>query len=386
MSSETGSKINKLLKIWPSGTVAVLPWLGKQGVYQQLVHEYEKTSWLRRIGRGAYAKADDKVEWTGGLYAMQEQMGLPVHAGGKTALQMQGYAHFLPPGKGATVFLFGLPDVKLPTWFKQYRWDVRVRYTTTNLFASMENRGLTKKEIGFYAVSVSAPERAIMEVLYGVPKEESYEEAMLLMEGLTMLRPVLVQTLLEHCASVKVKRLFMVLAESCRHSWVKKLDLSKVDFGKGKRMLVKGGQFDPRYNICVPKHGDQREMKAPHAKSAATAMQELSSPRQVAGKVHGDSGMTINKAIQEKRDAILALAARHGARNVRLFGSVSRGEAGPQSDVDILVDLEPGRSLFDLGGLLMDLEDLLGRKVDVVTEKGLHWYIRDKVLKEAVRL
>ncbi len=386
MTSQIGSKINKLLKIWPSGTVAVLPWLEKHGAYQQLVHAYEKTSWLRRIGRGAYAKAGDKVEWTGGLYAMQEQMGLPVHVGGKTALQMQGYAHFLPLGKGTMVFLFGLPDVKLPMWFKQYRWGVRVRYTTTNLFAGMENRGLTKKEMGFYAVSLSVPERAIMEVLYGVPKEESYEEAMLLMKGLTTLRPALVQTLLEHCASVKVKRLFMVLAESCRHSWVKKLGLSKVDFGKGKRMLVKGGQFDPRYNICVPKHADQREKKVPHAKFGATATQELSSLRQVAGKVHGDSDMTINKAIQEKRDVILALAARHGARNVRLFGSVSRDEAGPQSDVDILVDLEPGRSLFDLGGLLMDLEDLLGRKVDVVTEKGLHWYIRDKVLKEAVRL
>ncbi|MHB8743366.1 MAG: nucleotidyltransferase family protein [Sulfuricaulis sp.] len=96
--------------------------------------------------------------------------------------------------------------------------------------------------------------------------------------------------------------------------------------------------------------------------------------------------MPISKAIQEKRDIVLALAARHGASNVRLFGSVSRDEAGPQSDIDILVDLEPGRSLFDLGGLLMDLEELLGRKVDVVTEKGLHWYIRDKVLKEAVRL
>ena len=96
--------------------------------------------------------------------------------------------------------------------------------------------------------------------------------------------------------------------------------------------------------------------------------------------------MTISKTIQEKREVILALAASRGARNVRLFGSVSRDEAGPQSDIDILVDLEPGRSLLDLGGLLMDLEDLLGRKVDVVTEKGLHWYIRDKVLKEAVRL
>lgn len=96
--------------------------------------------------------------------------------------------------------------------------------------------------------------------------------------------------------------------------------------------------------------------------------------------------MTISKAVAEKRARILELAANHGARNVRVFGSASRGEAGPQSDLDILVDLEPGRSLMDLGGLVMDLEDLFACKVDVVTEKGLHWYIRDKVLKEAVRL
>lgn len=255
MASETSSKINQLLKKWPSGAVAVLPWLEKQGAYQQLVHEYEKTSWIRRLGQGAYARAGDKVEWTGGLYAIQEQMGLPVHAGGKTALQMQGYAHFLPLGKGAMVSLFGLPDVKLPAWFKQYRWGVKVRYLTTNLFIGEANQGLTKKEIGSYSVSVSAPERAIMEVLYRVPKEESYEEARLLMEGLTTLRPRLVQTLLEHCNSVKVKRLFMVLAESCQHTWVKKLDLSKVNFGKGKRMLVRGGRFDSKYKISVPDAG-----------------------------------------------------------------------------------------------------------------------------------
>src|SRR5712692_8526769 len=255
MTSGTSSKINQLLKKWPPGVVAVLPWLEKQGIYQQLVHEYKKTSWVRRVGRGAYARAGDKVEWTGGLYAIQEQLGLPIHAGGKTALQMQGYAHFLPLGESAMVSLFGLPDVKLPAWFEQYRWGVKVRYITTNLFVGEANQGLTKKEMGFYAVSVSAPERAIMEVLYRVPKEESFEEARLLMEGLTTLRPRLVQTLLEHCSSVKVKRLFMVLAESCRHAWVRKLDLSKVNFGKGKRMLVRGGRFDSKYNISVPDIG-----------------------------------------------------------------------------------------------------------------------------------
>ena len=258
MTSAPSSKINQLLQKWPSGAVAVLPWLEKQGVYQQLIHEYEKTSWVRRIGRGAYARAGDKVEWTGGLYALQEQLVLPIHPGGKTALSMQGYAHFLPMGQGTTVVLFGPPNVKLPLWFKQYRWGVKIRYTTTNLFIGKGDHGLTQKDMGFYSVNVSTPERAMMEVLYEVPKRESYEEAKLLMEGLTTLRPRLVQTLLEDCASVKVKRLFMVLAESCKHAWVKKLALSHVEFGKGKRMLVKGGRFDSKYNITVPESRNGR--------------------------------------------------------------------------------------------------------------------------------
>jgi hypothetical protein len=94
----------------------------------------------------------------------------------------------------------------------------------------------------------------------------------------------------------------------------------------------------------------------------------------------------IEDLVKAKRKEILEMAARHGAKRIRIFGSVARREARPDSDVDFLVDLEPGRSLFDLGGLLMDLQDLLGRKVDVVTEKGLHRYIRDRVLKEAVPL
>jgi hypothetical protein len=232
--------------------VALLPWLEKRGVYQQLVYEYEKASWLRTIGRGAYARDGDKVEWTGGLYALQEQLKLWIHAGGKTALQMQGYAHFLPIGKSATISLFGNPDVKLPAWFKQYRWGAKVRYTATSLFAGQAELGLTKKDLGSYSIKISAPERAIMEVLYGVPQVDSYEEARLLMEGLTTLRPKMVQGLLEKCASVKVKRLFMLLAEGSKHAWVQKLDLARIDFGKGKRTLVKGGRFDPKYKITVP--------------------------------------------------------------------------------------------------------------------------------------
>ena len=87
-----------------------------------------------------------------------------------------------------------------------------------------------------------------------------------------------------------------------------------------------------------------------------------------------------------KREEIKKLAANHGAHNVRLFGSVARREARSDSDIDVLVDLEPDRSLFDLGGLLMELQDLLGCKVDVVTEQGLRPRIRERVLREAVPL
>ncbi|MBM4287514.1 MAG: nucleotidyltransferase family protein [Deltaproteobacteria bacterium] len=94
----------------------------------------------------------------------------------------------------------------------------------------------------------------------------------------------------------------------------------------------------------------------------------------------------LKRLIQEKRDEILRLAARHGAYNVRVFGSAARGEAGPESDLDFLVNVGPERSPFFPGGLLADLEELLGCKVDIVTEKGLHWYIRERVLREAVPL
>ena len=96
--------------------------------------------------------------------------------------------------------------------------------------------------------------------------------------------------------------------------------------------------------------------------------------------------MALEELLKEKREEILGICAKHGACNVRVFGSVARGEADEQSDIDLLVDMEPGRSLLDMGGLLMDLQALLGHKVDVVTERGLKPRIRERVLAEAVAL
>lgn len=92
------------------------------------------------------------------------------------------------------------------------------------------------------------------------------------------------------------------------------------------------------------------------------------------------------KFLTDDRDEILRLTAARGAHNVRVFGSAARGDAGDDSDVDFLVDMEKGRSLFDLGGLVVDLQGLLGRPVDVITEKGLRERIRQRVLREATPL
>lgn len=94
--------------------------------------------------------------------------------------------------------------------------------------------------------------------------------------------------------------------------------------------------------------------------------------------------MQLNTVLKDKREEILRIAQSHGAHNVRVFGSLVRGEAGPGSDLDILVKLDPGRSLLDIVAIKQDLEDLLGCAVDVVTEAAVSPYIRDQVLREAV--
>lgn len=96
--------------------------------------------------------------------------------------------------------------------------------------------------------------------------------------------------------------------------------------------------------------------------------------------------MDLQELLRDKRSELLQVADRYGARNLRIFGSVARGEASPESDIDMLVDFEPGRSLLDLSGLLLEFEAILGRRVDVVSESGLRDRMRRRILEEAVGL
>jgi hypothetical protein len=252
MSCQKGNIINRLISKWPSETVAVYEWLNKQGAYYQLVDKYVKSGWLRRIGKGAFVRLGEQIDWTGGLYAIQNNMNLPVHASGITALQLQGYAHFIPLGPDSKIYLAGTPGTNLPKWFLDYPWQVDIRFKTSTLFGNSGDIGVVSQGIKAYEIRISVPERAMMEFLSDVPNEASIEHAHLLMEGLTTLRAGFIQKLLEECRSVKVKRVFLFLAEYCNHKWFTKLDTSKLNLGKGKRMVVKDGKLDSKYLITVP--------------------------------------------------------------------------------------------------------------------------------------
>ena len=253
MAGANTSKLNQLLVNWPLGTVAVAPWLEKQGIYQQLAYDYEKSGWLRKIGRGAYVRLNDKLDWPGGLYAIQQQLGRPIHIGAKSALELKGLGVFSQGGTGAFLYLFGPWQVKPPTWFMDHDWGRKISYKMFKLFDGKTEMGLTSQSFDSFEIKISTPERAILELLYLAPHEQSIEEAMLIMEGLGTLRVGILQELLNNCRSIKVKRLFFALADQCNHSWFKNLDLKQIDMGSGKRSIVKDGTLDPKYQITLPK-------------------------------------------------------------------------------------------------------------------------------------
>jgi hypothetical protein len=244
-----GSKINQVLQQWPSGRVATLRWLGGVGVDRRLADKYVQSGWLERLGHGVYKRAGATVDWVGAVHALQTQLALAVHPGGISAIELRGYTHYLSFG-AREVVLFGHPGTKLPAWFEAHSWSRPVTLVTTGVFVRTEKTTSTLK-VAEVDLGVATLEQAAFEMMYLVPKRQSYEEALQVMESLTSLRPQVVQKLLEGCNSVKTKRLFMHAAERANHSWLKHLDLSKVDFGSGRRTIHTGGRLDKKYDLVV---------------------------------------------------------------------------------------------------------------------------------------
>lgn len=242
------TKINLIIKTLPTGMVATASWLLKQGMSKELQKQYRDGGWLEAIGDGAMIISGSAVDYVGAIAALQQQQGRNVHIGGKTALAYEGLTHYLNLS-AHIVTLFGKRGEKLPAWFENHDWGHEFKYFTSSFLP--HNMGIKQWDTGNFDVNISTPARAMMECLYLVPLAQDMDECMELMVGLNDLRPKEVQELLEDCTSVKVKRLFLYMAETCKHQWFQYLDLSKIDLGAGKRSIVKGGKFIKKYNITV---------------------------------------------------------------------------------------------------------------------------------------
>lgn len=243
------SKINHLLQQWPSGKIATLRWMNSLDIDRRLADKYVRSGWLERLGHGAYKRVGTKVDWPDAIQALQLQLALPVHPGGVTAIELRGYSHYIPLG-ARRVILFGKPGTKLPTWFKTHTWSRPMMLVNTDAFAITKNTTSTLKVDGV-DLEVATFEQAIFEMMHLVPKRQSYEEAIQVMESLATLRPLVVQPLLERCTSIKAKRLFMRTAERASHSWLKRLDPSKINLGSGRRTIHPGGILDKKYDLVI---------------------------------------------------------------------------------------------------------------------------------------
>ena len=252
MTSRRRSKINLVFRKWPRGTVATQLWLNWFDVSSKLANWHVGSGWLVRFGARAFIQPGDQVDWRGGLYALQTQLGLSVHAGARTALELQGLSHFVPLGQQEKVILISDRPERPPTWFRNQPWKANLEHHCLSLFERIPEAASTKLDCGGFEIVMSSPERAMMEQMDLAMTNDDIEQAHQLMEGLTTLRPRVVQHLLVNCRSVKVKRLFLWSAETLGHAWFDRLDLAQVDLGKGKRQLYKGGRLDPKYRITVP--------------------------------------------------------------------------------------------------------------------------------------
>lgn len=250
MSIPNQHKLKQLLQQWPNATVATAAWLESVGISKQLRLRYQKSQWLEALSTGAFKKAGDKIGWQGGIYAIQKQAKLNLHPGALTAIALHGSAHYIRMGR-ENLHLFGLPHTSLPQWFKKYKWDMDVEfYRSAFLSAGL---GFNDYQVKDFTIKISSLERAILECLYLAPDKTDLVECYQIMEGLTTLRPALLQELLEGCTSIKVTRLFLYMAEKANHAWFKYLKKEKFDIGKGERSLVKDGVYIASYKITVPR-------------------------------------------------------------------------------------------------------------------------------------
>ncbi len=245
------TKINKVLAANPEGVPMTSEWLGSEGVSPQLLQQYRDTGWLQALGRGCWIRVNTVPTLAGAIYALQRNR-LNIYPAGRTSLELQGRGHYVPL-RAPTLHLTISDRFQLPAWFRKL--DLGRNVQKLNMDSLFEPTYASLQEIKREGVSikVSSSERAILEYCQLLPKRADFEEARQLMEGLPGLRPALMQSTLQHCKSIKAKRLFLALAQAVGHAWFNDLNLEVIELGSSNRLLPFEGVPHPQFSITVPR-------------------------------------------------------------------------------------------------------------------------------------
>ena len=285
MNHQKRTLLNQLQRSLPEGLLADAAWFTRMGYSSSLRSRYLAGGWLQPVARGVFRRplhrpglesAEAPLRWQHVVISLQMVLERPVVLGGRSALEFDGFSHYASSSGLREIHLYG--DEPAPGWLGKLPIETPfVFHNARKLFRAEPiaegfealkavlasgqpsdhapiHGSLTWKYIGDrdWPLVLSTPERAVLELLDRVPGAETFHQADMLMEGLVNLSPRRLERLLRECRSVKVKRLFLWFAERHGHAWLNRLDREGIDLGSGKRMLVRGGKLDPKYQITVP--------------------------------------------------------------------------------------------------------------------------------------
>ncbi len=240
-------------QVLPDGQVVNRKWLQEHGYNRTTIDYYIRSGKLESVRRGVYRRPGPPLKWQHLFYSLQE-LGYMLHIGGRSALDLQGYVHYLSFGTDKKeITLCG--KSRLPLWINDVGENIHFKALKQKGFQKLPKDSVTTMTFGHWdwRLNISSKELALFELLSRVKEKADFFIADKYFESVTVLRPALINELLQACIHIQTKQLFIWFADRHSRQWSSKIDQEKIDLGRGKRSIIKGGILDKRYNITVPR-------------------------------------------------------------------------------------------------------------------------------------
>lgn len=249
MNIERGNKLNQLLQYWQPGGLFFSSWLNKTGYSDQLMQQYRKSGWFSALSKGVMFRTGDRISSFAAIYSYNTQLNKKFYVGAHSALELSGFNHYVPMGK--PVLMIGHHQrEKVPEWMKETDFDYELKFFSTIIFSKPQFTTITQSD---FKILASAPEQAFLECLLLAPDQYDFMDLFYIMEQLSTFRSEVLQLLLENTGNIKVKRLFLYMAQKAGHDWFNRLDKSRIELGTGKHKLTNNGAYIPEYMMTIPK-------------------------------------------------------------------------------------------------------------------------------------